>query len=108
MIEFRDFYYCIATRAIYKEQYEYYTYLYSPEVSLDNLSETMSDFIEHSIWIKYLKASYIYNITDIALMYVLSQTRKNAKGQTVATMGESDSGKSKLHRPFRELHFPHI
>jgi hypothetical protein len=105
MIEFKDFYYCLVTRAIYKEQYNYHTYLYCPEVSLANLSESISNLIEHSVWIKQLRASQVYNVQDIALLFSIVHNRKNKKDASLLIAGDSNTGKSTMHRPFREL-FP--
>lgn len=105
MIEFRDFYYCLVTRAIYKEQYEYHTYLYCPEICLEELNEKIIDLLERSTWIKQLKASGIYTINDISILNSIVHNRKYTKCGSVLLIGEADTGKSTIIKPFLET-FP--
>jgi hypothetical protein len=105
MIEYRDFYYCLITRQIYKTQVHYHTYLYCPEICLDNLSEMLIKLLERSVWIKQLKASGLYHINEIAILFTLVHNRKNIKNGTIALVGPSDTGKSTIPRPFIGL-FP--
>lgn len=105
MIEFRDFYYNMITRNIIKEQYEYHTYMYCPEICLENMSEQITNLLENSVWIYQLKASKVYDITSISLLFSITHNRKNKKDGTLLIAGESDTGKSTMHKPFREA-FP--
>lgn len=104
MIEYRDFYYCLITRQIYKTQVHYHTYLYCPEICLDNLSEMLLKLLEKSVWIKQLKASGLYHIDEIAILFTLVHNRQNIKNGTLALVGASDTGKSTIPRPFSGLY----
>lgn len=89
----------MVTRAIYKEQYEYHTYLYCPEINLENLTESIINLLEKSVWIQQLKASGIYFTDDLAKLNTIVHNRKYVKHGSVLLMGDKDTAKSTIIRP---------
>lgn len=94
MIELGDCYYCVLTRKIYKTQNEYYTYVYCPSITLENMAKKMIVFLEKSIYVKQLKASGIYTIEDINKLQKCLHKRINTKEGTILIVGDSNSGKT--------------
>ena len=100
MIEFRDFYYCLVTRAIYKTQYHYHTYLYCPEVCLENFSSEIERLLRDSIWVHQLKASGIFTTTDITKLGTMVHNRKYIKKGALYIVGLHNTGKTTILKPF--------
>ena len=108
IVEFGDFYFSFLTRKIYKTQNKYYTYLYCPEITLENLNKSIGDLIEHSVWIQMLKHSQLYTIDDIGILYELTLNRKNNKNATIVIIGHSNTYKSNIIRIFEYMYPKHL
>jgi hypothetical protein len=104
MFEFKDFYYDFVTRAIYINQFQFTTSMYFPHISLSNLNEKLTNFLESSVWIEQLKASGVYTLEDISTLYGATLNRLNRKRGVIALIGDADTGKSSILLPFSYMY----
>lgn len=105
MIEYKDFYYCLTTKMIYRTQTEYQTYIYCPCINLNNLNEMLNEFLNVSIYVKNMKKSGMFYIENIAILYSITEKRNNKKEGAVLIVGESNTSKSQAILPY-EFIFP--
>ena len=100
IIEFKDFYFSLVTRRIYKTQNIYQTYIFCPEINLTNYNNLIRSLIDKSIWIKTLTASGLFTIDDIAILYKSVLTRENGKNENPSLTGPSNTGKTEIITPY--------
>jgi hypothetical protein len=105
MIEFRDFYFCLITRSIYKTQNVYHTYLYSPEICLANLSHSIMEMIDESVWIKQVQASGIYTVEDLTKYVSAVLPRQGVRDGSLLIAGGTKTGKTTILKILKAL-FP--
>lgn len=106
-LEFFDFYYCLLTHTIYRYQEDYYCYKYIPQVSLENFTSRMTEFILESAWITQLRASSTYNIPTLA-KFAESYAPREQKSKPMLLIGDSNTGKSTAVAPFNAIFPQHL
>ena len=107
MIEFKDFYFCLNTRKIFRTQTKYFTYRYCG-VSFANRHIAIKKIIDESVWSIYIKASNINTIQDLGILYNCILDRRNIKDGTISLFGASNSGKTRMIKPFQYIFPEHL
>lgn len=105
IVEFENFFFCTVTQAIYLKNRIFHCGKFIKNINLDNLYPKINDLLETSRWIKCCKQSSVYNEYSISNYFSILTDRIDKKNGTVITIGESNTGKSSIARPFT-LFFP--
>lgn len=106
-IECKDFFYSVITGKIVRNNSKYYSYHYCNWLSLDILEGCLLTYSGEGIWTKIILNSGLNVGETCSEMYRLIALPQVPKGKVWHGMGDSNSGKSSLLKPFLNLFPPH-
>lgn len=107
-IEFQDCFYCPLINMAVKSQNKYPCYMYEPKIIFDDLKPLIDNFSEHSAWVSIIH-NWGYKDEEIDVCSKLFQTMlqpRHHKAKSLNLVGDSNSGKTTLLMPFREIYPP--
>ena len=108
MLEFGNFFFNSLTRTIYLKQDKYYCYFYCP-YTLETIASDMNVFRDTSRWYSTVKRQKPLPKDDqLAIAFYSLLLPKSLKDLVLLIYGYSNSGKTTLIEPFKQIYPPHL
>lgn len=110
MVEFKDGYLSLETGKIYKIQEKYHTYLFFPDVSIENIHKTLEEYLTNGETLKYFKRNSDFFRTRTFNLFALTLIKRisgEARKNVLIMMGPPGSGKSTISDILESIFPPH-